>query len=138
MPEVDLGFPRAWYELVDPDDADQVFRCDLTWLTSRYRCIFGGGCAGIYADAPDVGCCTLGAHFADDEDEERVAVAVARLTPELWEGHPAPDGERPVAREDWTGEAPARTARSPHGRRGSWSATASRRARSPTGPASRR
>ena len=35
MPEVDLDFPRAWVEFADPADGDQVFRCDLTWLTSR-------------------------------------------------------------------------------------------------------
>ena len=35
MPEVDLVFPRAFVEFDDPADADQVFRCDLTWLTSQ-------------------------------------------------------------------------------------------------------
>ena len=64
-------FPRAWVEFADPADADQVFRCDLTWLTSRWTCIFGSGCQGIYADRPDDGCCTLGAHFADEDDGER-------------------------------------------------------------------
>ena len=77
MPEVDLVFPRAYVEFVDPADEDQVFRCDLTWLTSSYMCIFGQGCQGIYADAPDTGCCTLGAHFADKDDESRVAAYVA-------------------------------------------------------------
>ena len=76
MPEVDLVFPRAWVEFADPADDEQVFRCDLTWLTSSWTCIFGQGCQGIYADAPDAGCCTLGAHFADDDDEERVAAWV--------------------------------------------------------------
>lgn len=87
MPEVQIGFPRAWAELTDPDDPDQVFRCDLTWLTSRWTCIFGRGCPGIYADRPDDGCCTLGAHFADEEDEQRVAEAVEALTPEQWQLH---------------------------------------------------
>ena len=73
VPEVDLVFPRACVEFADPADDDQVFRCDLTWLTSRYTCIFGQGCHGIYADSPDTGCCTLGAHFADKDDEKRVA-----------------------------------------------------------------
>ena len=50
MPEVDLVFPRAFVEFVDPADEEQVFRCDLTWLTSGYTCIFGQGCKGIYAD----------------------------------------------------------------------------------------
>ena len=51
MPEVDLVFPRAWVEFVNPDDHDEVLRCDLTWLTSSYTCIFGQGCPGIFADA---------------------------------------------------------------------------------------
>jgi hypothetical protein len=97
VPEVDLVFPRAYVEFVDPADEEQVFRCDLTWLTSGYTCIFGQGCKGIYADSPDVGCCTLGAHFSDADDEQRVAAYVARLTPEQWQFHPG----RPVAGDDW-------------------------------------
>jgi hypothetical protein len=85
VPEVLLGFPRAYVEFGDPADADQVFRCDLTWLTSRWTCIFGRGCRGIYADRPDDGCCTLGAHFADAGDEQRVGQAVSQLTPAGWQ-----------------------------------------------------
>ena len=97
MPEVDLVFPRAHVEFADPADEAQVFRCDLTWLTSSYMCIFGQGCQGIYADAPDVGCCTLGAHFADKDDESQVAVSVAQLTPVDWQFHPG----RRVKKSDW-------------------------------------
>lgn len=97
MPEVDLVFPRAWVEFADPADADQMFRCDLTWLTSAYTCIFGSGCAGIYSSSPDVGCCTLGAHFSDEDDEARVAQWVQRLTPQQWQFHPG----RPVQVTDW-------------------------------------
>ncbi len=82
MPEVDLVFPRAWVEFRDPADPQQVFRCDLTWLTSSWTCIFGRGCRGIVAGRPDDGCCTLGAHFSDAEDEARVAAYVDRLTAE--------------------------------------------------------
>ena len=85
MPEVLLPFPRAFVEFVDPAEPDQVFRCDLTWLTSRWSCIFGQGCPGIYADRPDDGCCTLGAHFSDAEDESRVASAVQQLTDAHWQ-----------------------------------------------------
>lgn len=100
MPEVSLDFPRAWVEFVNPDDESEVMRCDLTWLTSSFTCIFGSGCAGIYADSPDVGCCTLGAHFADEADEERVAGFVDQLTPELWQFHPdRPSGR--TKRRDW-------------------------------------
>jgi hypothetical protein len=97
VPEVDLVFPRAFVEFADPADETQVFKCDLTWLTSSYTCIFGQGCQGIYADAPDVGCCTLGAHFSDKDDEKRVAGFVAQLTPDDWQFHP----RRAVRRADW-------------------------------------
>ncbi len=110
MPEVDLVFPRAWVEFADPADADQVFRCDLTWLTSSYTCIFGQGCPGIYAESPDNGCCTLGAHFSDADDQKRVAAHVRELTPDTWQFHPG----RRVKRTDWVdhdeeGEAKTRT-----------------------------
>ena len=52
VPEVLIGFPRAFVEFSDPADSGQVFRCDLTWLTSRWACIYGEGCRGIYADRP--------------------------------------------------------------------------------------
>jgi hypothetical protein len=87
VPEVDLDFPRAWVEFPDPADPDQVFRCDLTWLTSRWTCIFGSGCAGIYAERPDDGCCTLGAHFSDKKDEKRTLKLARELTKETWEHH---------------------------------------------------
>jgi hypothetical protein len=110
VPEVDLVFPRAYVEFVDPADPEQVMRCDLTWLTSSYMCIFGQGCRGIYETAPDVGCCTLGAHFSDKADQKRVATHVAELTAETWQFHPG----RKVRRSDWVttddeGEAKTRT-----------------------------
>jgi hypothetical protein len=89
VPEVEPLFPRAWVEFLDPEDDEQVFRCDLTWLTSSWTCIFGRGCQGIYAERPDDGCCTLGAHFADEEDEQRVAAHVAKLTDEDWQNRKA-------------------------------------------------
>jgi hypothetical protein len=92
VPEVPLDFPRAWVEFVDPADSDQVFRCDLTWLTSRWTCIFGNGCKGIYADQPaGVGCCTLGAHFSDKDDEKRVKKFVRELTPDTWQHYDPKD-----------------------------------------------
>jgi len=98
VPEVDLTFPRAWVEFENPADAGEVMRCDLTWLTSLYSCIFGQGCHGIYRTSPDMGCCTLGAHFSDEDDERRVAAFVGRLTPEQWELKP---GGRDPAADDW-------------------------------------
>ncbi|WP_443072618.1 hypothetical protein [Streptomyces sp. RPT161] len=83
--EVGLDFPRAWVEFPDPADDEQVFRCDLTWLTSRWTCVFGRGCQGIEAGRASDGCCTLGAHFSDEDDEARVAKHAARLTPQTWQ-----------------------------------------------------
>jgi len=87
VPEVDLVFPRAYVEFVNPADESEVMRCDLTWLTSSFKCIFGEGCCGIYADAPDVGCCTMGAHFTDKDDVTRVKAAVADLDEDEWQYH---------------------------------------------------
>lgn len=103
MPEVDLVFPRAWLEFVDPADGDQLYRCDLTWLTSNWTCIFGNGCQGIYDTSPDAGCCTLGAHFSDAADEERVAGWVEKLDDTLWERRSeALNGKGEVSRKKWT------------------------------------
>ncbi|CAM5254373.1 hypothetical protein SGLAM104S_02896 [Streptomyces glaucescens] len=85
--EKGLDFARAWVEFPDPADDEQVFRCDLTWLTSRWNCIFGSGCQGIQAGRAADGCCSLGAHFSDEDDEKRVAGHVARLAPEIWQHH---------------------------------------------------
>jgi hypothetical protein len=90
-PEVSLDVPRTWLEFADPgdpgdeDSGEQVFRCDLTWLTSNWTCIYGRGCQGIYAERPDDGCCSLGAHFADEADEDRVAEAVELLDESIWQ-----------------------------------------------------
>lgn len=85
MPEVPLDFPRAWIEFTDPSDSEQVFRCDLTWLTSSWVCVFGRGCGGIVAGRPDDGCCSLGAHFSDDADEQRVMRAAGKMPAGTWQ-----------------------------------------------------
>lgn len=87
MTETPLDIPRVWVEFENPGDDNQRFRCDLTWLTSNWTCIFGSGCQGIYADRPDDGCCTLGAHFTDDEDRSRVAAVAAEMDPTTWQHH---------------------------------------------------
>ena len=87
MPEVMLDFPRQWVEFVDPADPAHLIKADLTWLTSRWTCIFGRGCAGIDASRPDAGCCVHGAHFSEKKDRKRVAAWVERLTPDLWQNY---------------------------------------------------
>jgi hypothetical protein len=83
--EVGLDFARDWVEFVDPADPEQLFRCDLTWLTSRWTCIFGAGCHGIVPGRPDDGCCSHGAFYSGREDEQRVRKFAAQLTPETWQ-----------------------------------------------------
>lgn len=77
--------PRLWAEFTDPEDVDQRLRVDLTWLTSSWRCLFGQGCPGVYADRPDDGCCTVGAHFSGEEDLARVQSVVDDLGPDEWQ-----------------------------------------------------
>jgi hypothetical protein len=80
-----LDFPREWVEFDDPATADHRIRVDLTWLCSRWTCIFGRGCHGVVEGRPDDGCCSHGAFFSDKADLARVRRHAARLTPELWQ-----------------------------------------------------
>lgn len=85
-PEVPLDFPREWFEFFDPDDPEHLISADLTWLLSRWSCVFGTpACRGIVAGREDDGCCTHGAYLTDDDDRERLAKGVAMLTPEDWQ-----------------------------------------------------
>ncbi|RKR88784.1 hypothetical protein BDK92_3115 [Micromonospora pisi] len=83
--EVDLDFPREWVEFLDPADAEHLVRADLTWLLSRWTCVFGKACHGIIAGRASDGCCSHGAFFTDDDDEQRVKAAAGRLTPLTWQ-----------------------------------------------------
>jgi hypothetical protein len=89
VPETPLDIPRTWVEFTDPAEPGQRFRCDLTWLTSSWTCIFGAGCCGIYAERPDDGCCTLGAHFTDEDDQRRVDRFAQELGEDEWQYHSA-------------------------------------------------
>jgi hypothetical protein len=83
--EVAPDFPRDWVEFVDPADAEQVVRADLTWLLSRWTCVYGTGCHGVVEDRAEDGCCSHGAFWADDEDEQRVTAAATRLKRKEWQ-----------------------------------------------------
>ncbi|GAA1392212.1 hypothetical protein [Luteococcus peritonei] len=109
--EIRRPIPRTWVEFVDPDEPDQTFRCDLTWLTSAWSCIWGRGCPGIDAERPDDGCCVLGAHFSEPADEQRVAGHVARLTPQTWQNFEAGQLGWAVDDPDDEGDEPGRKTR---------------------------
>lgn len=85
--EVGIDFPREYIEFVDPANAEHLIRADLTWLLSRWTCIFGRGCHGILADRQNEGCCSHGAFFTDADDEKRVRTAVKLLTPQTWQNY---------------------------------------------------
>lgn len=87
MPEVKPDFPREWVEFVDPADPDgsDFFRCDITWLTSSWSCIYGNGCQGIYAQTPHDGCCSEGAMYSDKQDEKRVLKYASKLKRSEWQ-----------------------------------------------------
>ncbi len=83
--EVDLDFPREYFEFTDPANAEHRVRADLTWLLSRWACIFGRGCHGIRDGHESEGCCTHGAFFTDKDDQRRVRAAARLLTPKTWQ-----------------------------------------------------
>ncbi|HJQ44007.1 MAG TPA: hypothetical protein VJ831_13040 [Jatrophihabitantaceae bacterium] len=85
VPETPLDFPREWVEFQDPADKEHWIRADLTWLCSRWTCIFGRGCHGIEPGRDDDGCCSHGAFFTDKADEKRVRSFAEQLTPETWQ-----------------------------------------------------
>ncbi len=68
MSEISAGFARDWVEFFDPEDSEQIFKCDLTWLTSNWTCVYGDGCKGVFAEQPNSGCCTEGAMYTDEDD----------------------------------------------------------------------
>src|SRR5687767_1072444 len=64
---------HEWVSFEDPDE-DRTWVFDVTFLLSRWTCIFGAGCQGVLtAPAEDLvqGCCSYGAHFTDDLDRKR-------------------------------------------------------------------
>ena len=76
---------RDWVEFGDPADDEHVVRADLTWLLSSWTCVYGSGCAGVEEGRADDGCCTHGAFWSDDEDEERVTAHARQLRKRDWQ-----------------------------------------------------
>ncbi|HET6793568.1 MAG TPA: hypothetical protein VFH45_03955, partial [Acidimicrobiales bacterium] len=76
-----------WVSIPDPDE-ERTWLFDVTFLTSRWTCIFGRGCQGVLREpAPEMeqGCCSYGAHFTDDDDVARVEEAAGRLSADQWQ-----------------------------------------------------
>ncbi|HEY2044246.1 MAG TPA: hypothetical protein VGH11_16340 [Jatrophihabitans sp.] len=106
--EVGLDFAREWIEFIDPADPEHHIRADLTWLCSRWTCIFGRGCHGVIEGRSEDGCCSHGAFFSDKDDLKRVRKYAKQLTPETWQyakvGH-----KKGITEKDSVGEEENRT-----------------------------
>ena len=77
---------HEWVSFDDPGE-DRTWRFDVTFLLSRWTCIFGQGCQGVLTGpAPELeqGCCSYGAHFTDRADAARVRAAAGTLPREQW------------------------------------------------------
>lgn len=84
--EVELDFAREWVEFFDPGNPEHLIAADLTWLLSRWTCVFGtAACQGTVAGRPHDGCCSHGAFLSDDDDRARLDDAVEKLTDDDWQ-----------------------------------------------------
>ena len=78
---------REWVSFDDPDEERQ-WQIDVTFLLSRWQCIFGNGCQGVLDEkAPELvqGCCSYGAHFSDRKDRDAVVKMARKLDDDEWQ-----------------------------------------------------
>ncbi len=78
---------HEWVSFEDPDE-QRTWIFDVTFLTSRWTCIFGRGCQGVLTGPAEElvqGCCSYGAHFTGEEDVANTERAAAELTAEHWQ-----------------------------------------------------
>jgi hypothetical protein len=71
-------------------EGDTVWRFDRQFLTSRWTCLWGRGCLGIGPTPEEhlgLGCCSVGAELADEDEARLVAALGATLDPERFEYH---------------------------------------------------
>jgi hypothetical protein len=81
---------REWISFEDETE-QRTWVFDVTFLLSRWTCIFGAGCQGVLTGpAPELaqGCCSYGAHFTDEDDVVRVEEAAATLQADEWQFRP--------------------------------------------------
>ncbi len=89
------GLPEERWVEVSVSDGER-WRVDAGFLRSGWECVWGRGCRSIGAE-PDpsgvLGCCTLGAEFADEADAMNVAAHAAFLDPERFQFASVADAE---------------------------------------------
>jgi len=72
------------------DIGEERWEVDAGFLAGNWTCIWGRGCRGIGDEADTthlLGCCSLGAEFADPDDAANAAEHAGCLEPELWQYH---------------------------------------------------
>jgi hypothetical protein len=82
------GPTREWVTFVDPKDELRRWQIDVTFLLSKWTCIFGRGCQGVLTGpAPDLvqGCCSYGAHFSNRKDRDHIARVARSLSDDEWQ-----------------------------------------------------
>ncbi len=80
---------REWVSF-DDDDEYRTWVFDVTFLLSRWSCIYQRGCQGVLTGPTperEQGCCSYGAHFTEPADADRVAAVAATLGPHEWQFH---------------------------------------------------
>jgi len=82
-----LSPDRQWVSFDDTTE-ERTWLFDVTFLASRWSCIYGRGCQGVLTGpSPELvqGCCSYGAHFTDEADVARVEAAAADLSSDQWQ-----------------------------------------------------
>jgi hypothetical protein len=78
---------HEWVSFDDPTE-DRTWIFDVSFLTSRWSCIFGRGCKGVltedFSEAVQ-GCCSYGAHLTGPDDVTHVQAMAERLSPSQWQ-----------------------------------------------------
>ncbi|MGU3291910.1 hypothetical protein [Williamsia sp. M5A3_1d] len=104
-PEVELDFPREWFDFYDPADPEHLISADLTWLLSHWTCVFGTpACQGIIEGRENDGCCSHGAYLSDDDDRKRLEHGMSLLTPADWQFHGKGSGKDPLGKRGYLEE----------------------------------
>src|SRR5258707_8329840 len=84
--EVELDCAREWVEFYGADNPEHLIAADLTWLLSRWTCVFGTpACKGTVEGRPDDGCCSHGAFMSEKDAIASLDAAVTLLTDEDWQ-----------------------------------------------------
>lgn len=103
----DFGDVHEWVSLEEPD---RTWLVDVSFLTSSWHCIWDRGCKGVHeTPTPEraEGCCSYGAHFADDADVERVRRSAAALDASQWQH--LRDVDEAIVADDDGGDEPTWT-----------------------------